>query len=97
MQPALAACTALSTGIVPLARFDSAGSATVFTQSTSTATALVQGALAYDTTANALNVCDGSAWVALSTGAGASSSGTAGYVQISGGSGAFTSDASSLS
>ena len=56
-----------------------------------TATATAQGAIIYDTVANALKVCDGTNWSSLG-GSGASASGTAGYIQISGGSGAFTSD-----
>lgn len=67
---AFAACTALTDGVVPLARFDSAGAATVFTQDTTTATATVEGAIAYDTTNDLLKVCDGTAWQSLAASGG---------------------------
>ena len=47
------------------------------------------GTLAWNT--STLQVCNGTSWSSLGAGGG-SASGTAGYVQISGGSGAFTSD-----
>ena len=49
------------------------------------------GTLTYDSATNTLQLCDGTAWTAIATTSSAGSSGTAGYVQISGGSGAFAS------
>jgi hypothetical protein len=87
-RAAMADCTALTTAVVPYVIHNSTGAATVTTQATPTATATVQGAMAYDTTANALKVCDGTNWLTMA--AAVSSSGTVGYVQISNGSGGFT-------
>jgi len=72
-QPAFAACTALSNGVVPFVRFNSANNATYFSESTTTATALIQGAIVYDTTNDLLKVCDGTAWQSLGGGGGGSS------------------------
>ena len=63
---ARADCTPLANGVVPYDLHDPAGAVTVVTQATTTATAVVQGALAYDTTANLLKVCDGTNWQSLS-------------------------------
>lgn len=49
------------------------------------------GTLTYDSASNTLQLCNGTAWTAIATSSGAGSSGTAGYVQLSGGSGAFAS------
>ena len=59
---ARADCITLPNGVVPYSLHDPAGAVTVITQPTTTATAVVQGALAYDTTANLLKVCDGTNW-----------------------------------
>ncbi len=58
---------------MPLFRLSPTGDGTVFTQATSTATATVEGALAYDTTADLLKVCDGTNWASLGGGGGGSS------------------------
>ena len=84
-QPAHAACTALTNGVVPLARFDSAGAHTAFTQVSGTAP---EGIVAYDTVNDLLKVCDGSAWQTAGGGGGGSGQwvdGTAGAIYYNGG------------
>ncbi|MCZ7593715.1 MAG: hypothetical protein M5U16_01465 [Hyphomicrobium sp.] len=55
------------------------------------AATIKKGTLLYDGTANALKYCDGTNWLTLadSGGVGSNSSGAAGYVQLSDGSGGF--------
>lgn len=87
-QPAFAACTALSNGVVPFVRFNSANNATYFSESTTTATATIEGAIAYDTTNDLLKVCDGTNWQSLGGGGGGSGQwvdGTAGAIYYNGG------------
>lgn len=62
---ARAACTALTSGVVQLTRFDNTGAHTVFTQVSGAAP---EGILAYDTTNDLLKVCDGTAWQDAATG-----------------------------
>ena len=57
--PAFADCAALPNGLVAFPRFDSSGSGTIFTESTATATAIVEGTIAYDTSGSAVKFCDG--------------------------------------
>jgi hypothetical protein len=85
--PAWAACTALSGGVVPFVRFNSANNATYFSESTATATALIQGAIVYDTANSLLKVCDGTSWQSLGGGGGASqwTNGTSGAIYYNGG------------
>lgn len=85
---AWAACPALPSAVVPYTVFGSAGAAAVTTQPTTTADATVQGAVAFDTAAGALKVCDGTSWQTLGT---ATPAGSSGYVQFSNGS-AFAGD-----
>lgn len=59
---AYAACPALTNGVVALPRFDPANNATIFTQATTTATAVTEGAIAYDAMADVLYVCNGTSW-----------------------------------
>lgn len=85
---AWAACPALPSAVVPYTVFSDNGSAAVTTQATITADATIQGAVAYDTAASALKVCDGTSWQTLGS---ATPAGLSGYVQFSNGS-AFASD-----
>lgn len=52
-----------------------------------------ESTMRYDFTAHVLYLCTGTSWLTMS--GGGSSSGTAGYIQFSGGSGAFSSDSTS--
>jgi alpha-tubulin suppressor-like RCC1 family protein len=54
-----------------------------------TSPAAVESTTIYDSTAHALKICDGTSWLSVTGGA---SSGTAGYIQFSNGTGGFSSD-----
>lgn len=93
-SPAQAACT----GYPDMANTDyvlsMAGTASI-TSKANAASVIgangIAGMVAYDTTANVLKVCDGTDWQSIGAGGGGgASSGAAGYVQISDGSGGFT-------
>ena len=71
--PAFADCAALPNDLVAFPRFDLSGSGTIFTESTATATAIVEGTIAYDTSGAAVKFCDGANWQDMGSGGGGGS------------------------
>ncbi len=62
---ARADCPPLSNGVAALPRFNASGSASIYTEATTTATAVTAGALVYDTAGGFLKLCDGTSWTTL--------------------------------
>ena len=82
--PAFADCAALPNGLVAFPRFDSSGSGTIFTESTATATAIVEGTIAYDTSGAAVKFCDGANRQDMGSGGGGSGTPVIDFIEAQG-------------